>query len=397
MRVAFLASRFLDPENSRSWSGLPFFMRRALEQAGVETIILATNDSDHSRRWAHFLLWRWLRHRRYLIHCDARLLRNQARQFERRLAGITVDAVFSPSTWSLAYLETELPTLFWTDACFGGLLGFYESFTDVAPPSIAAGHSIEQRALTNCTRAIYSSAWAAETAQEHYRIDSRRISIIPFGGNLHEPPTLLEVGAFVKRRDASPCRLLLVGVDWKRKGADIAVEAAVALEAAGLKTILTVVGCAPPGGRTLPACVELVPFIGKDTADQRRELAAIYARSHFFIMPSRAEAFGLVFAEASAFGVPCLAADVGGLSSVITDDVNGHLFPFQANGSMYADYILRLMRAPDRYRELALNAAQEANDRLSWKAAGRRVAELLYELQQPAAPREAVAAKLSSR
>lgn len=397
MRVAFLASRFLDPENSRSWSGLPYFMRRALEHAGVETIILATNDTDHSRRWAHFLMWRWLRHRRYLIHCDARLLRKQARQFERRLAGITVDAVFSPSTWSLAYLETDLPTLFWTDACFGGLLNFYESFTDLAPPSIAAGHSIEQRALTRCTRAIYSSAWAAETAQQNYQIDSSKISLIPFGGNLHEPPALSDVATFIRQRDFTTCQLLLVGVDWKRKGADIAVDAALALEAAGLPVRLTIVGCAPPHGRTLPPCVEIIPFIGKDTIEQRKELAAIYARSHFFIMPTRAEAFGIVFAEASAFGVPCLAPAVGGLPSVITDDVNGQLFPLDADGAAYARYILQLMREPDRYHELALSAAQEASERLSWKAAGRRIAELLYELRHATAPHEPAVARLAPR
>src|SRR4051812_27318731 len=115
MRVAFLASRFLDPDNSRSWSGLPYFMRRALENSGVETVTLAADDVDYPRRWANYLLWRWVYGKRYLIHCDPRLLRSHARQFERRLAGITVDAVFSPSTWSLAYLETTLPTLFWTD------------------------------------------------------------------------------------------------------------------------------------------------------------------------------------------------------------------------------------------------------------------------------------------
>lgn len=385
MRVAFLASHFLNPDNSRSWSGLPFFMRRALESAGVETLTLATEDTDHSRRWVRFLLWRWLHRRRYLIHCDIRLLRSHARQFERRLAGLAVDAVFSPSTWPLAYLETDLPTIFWTDACFGGLLDFYESFTAVAPPSITAGHTIEQRALARCTRAIYSSDWAAATAQEHYEFNPRKVSVIPFGGNLHEPPALEKITAVVQRRPATPCRLLLVGVDWKRKGVDLAVETALALVAAGLDTKLTVIGCAPPDTRTLPPCVELIPFIGKDTAEKRRQLAELYERSHFFIMPSRAEAFGIVFAEASAFGVPCLATQVGGLPSVITEGVNGRLFPLDAGAGPYADYILHLMREPELYRELALRAAQEAATRLSWKASGRKVAEILYEIRTPSA------------
>lgn len=384
MRVAFLASHFLNPDNSRSWSGLPYFMRRALESAGVETVTLATEDVEHSRRWVRFLVWRWLHRRRYLVHCDPRLLRSHGRQFERRLSGIAVDAVFSPSTWPLAYLETDLPTIFWTDACFGGLLDFYESFTSVAPPSINAGHMIEQRALDRCARAIYSSEWAAATAQQHYRVNPAKISVVPFGGNLHEPPALEKIVGLVQRREPAPCRLLLVGVDWKRKGADIAVETAAALVHAGLDTRLTIIGCAPPRERSLPPFVEVVPFIGKDTPEKRRQLAEFYERSHFFIMPSRAEAFGIVFAEASAYGVPCLATRVGGLPSVVTDGVNGQLFPLDAGGEPYARFILGLMREPARYRELALSAAQEAATRLSWKAAGRRVAETLDEMRHAA-------------
>jgi glycosyltransferase involved in cell wall biosynthesis len=133
----------------------------------------------------------------------------------------------------------------------------------------------------------------------------------------------------------------------------------------------------------LPPCVEVLPFIGKDSAEKRRALADLYARSHFFIMPSRAEAFGIVFAEASAFGVPCLATRVGGLPSVIVDGINGRLFPLEAGALLYANYILQLMRDPERYRDLALRTAQEGAVRLSWKSCGRRIAEILYEMRHP--------------
>src|SRR5687768_10486736 len=121
MRIAFLASQYFDPDQPRSWSGLPFFMRHALETAGVETVTLSPIDTGHTQRAVRFLYWRWMRGKRYLKYCDAALLRSHARQYERGLAGLAVDAVFSPSTWSLAYLETELPIVLWTDACFAGL------------------------------------------------------------------------------------------------------------------------------------------------------------------------------------------------------------------------------------------------------------------------------------
>lgn len=380
MRIAFLATEYYDPDTPRSWSGLPFFMRHAMESAGIETVTLSPVDTRQAARMARFLYWRWMRGKRYLKQCDPSLLKNHARQYERGLAGISVDAVFSPSTWPLAYLETDLPTVFWTDACFAGVLDFYHSFTDIAPPSINAGHLIEQQALNRCARAIYSTDWAAETTKRFYLIPEEKVNVVPFGGNVLEPPSLTEVAAIVRQRPAAPLQLLLVGVDWVRKGVDIAVDTVKALCASGLECRLTIVGCAPPPGRRLPACVEVIPFIGKDTPEDRQRLNELYARSHFFIMPTRAEAFGIVFAEASAFGVPCLGTAVGGLPSVIKDGVNGHLFPLEAGGEDYADWILSMISNPARYRELALSAAEHATAKLSWSVAGKRIAGILNEV-----------------
>jgi glycosyltransferase involved in cell wall biosynthesis len=387
MRVAFPTTRFLDPDNVKSWSGLPFFIRRALENAGLEIVTMPlVGDMGGGGRWARFLYWRWLRGKRYLRHGEKRGLRHYARQLEQHLAAHPVDIVFSPSTWPIAYLETNLPVVFWTDACFAGMAGFYGSFTNLAPPSIQAGHAAEQAALDRCARAIYSSDWAAQMAGQFYRIEPSKVSVVPFGGNLLEPPTVEEARAGVRARDMSQCNLLLVGVDWERKGADVAVDTVKALNAAGLNARLTVVGCKPPASCRLPDCVELIPFIGKETVEHRRQLGELYRRSHFFIMPSRAEAFGLVFAEASAFGVPCLATRVGGLPSVIIDDITGRLFPLGAGGAEYADYILKFMHDPIRYHQLALRTAEAADTRLSWDTAGRKVAEILNSIVHPKPP-----------
>ncbi|HVU33829.1 MAG TPA: glycosyltransferase family 4 protein [Opitutaceae bacterium] len=380
MRVAFLGNQYLDPDNCRSWSGLPYFMRRALEEAGIETVTIAPQDTEDPRRIMRLLYWRWLRGKRYLKYCDPRLLQDHARQCERRLASVTVDAVFSPSTWPLAYLRTRLPTVFWTDASFAGVLNFYDSFTNVAPLSVAAGHWVEQQALTRCARAIFSSDWAAATARDNYAVDAGKVRVVPFGGNLAEPPTLGEAREFVRTRPMQPCRLLLVGVDWQRKGADIALEVSELLNQRGIECTLTVVGCNPPAGRALPPHVELVPFLGKSSADDRRRLNALYARSHFFVMPTRAEAFGIVYAEAAAFGVPSMATQVGGLPTVIRSGINGELFALDAPAAAYADWIVARVANPAAYRALAMNALEDARERLSWPVAGQRVAAIFEEL-----------------
>lgn len=59
----------------------------------------------------------------------------------------------------------------------------------------------------------------------------------------------------------------------------------------------------------------------------RKELAACYARSDVFALPSTGEGFGLVFLEAMAFAKPVVAARAGGSTDVVENEVNGLLVP----------------------------------------------------------------------
>ena len=53
----------------------------------------------------------------------------------------------------------------------------------------------------------------------------------------------------------------------------------------------------------------------------------LMGRAECLIVPSECfETFGLVAAEAFAKGTPVLAADIGGLSEIVSDGENGHLF-----------------------------------------------------------------------
>lgn len=380
MRIAFVANRYLDPGRHDSWSGLPFFIRRSLEKAGVEMetcILPEPNPFPGAFRYAY---WRFLRRRRYFRGCDARVLRHYAREVERRLKLLHVDAVFCPSSWPIAYLEGVVPAVFWTDACFAGMVDFYESFTNLAESSLTDGHAAEQAALGRCSRAIYSSAWAAATARESYATDPSKIRIVPFGGNVLEKPSISEVRMFVALRETRRCNLLLVGVDWERKGAEIAVEAAKCLNALGCPTRLTIVGCVPPRSADLPPFVEIIPFIRKETYEGGRLFNEICRRSHFMIMPSRADCTPVAIAEANYFGLPCVVSDVGGIPSLVTDDVNGQLFHIRARGEAYAGYILRALNDPFSYRSFAVRSAEQADRRFSWEKSGVEVARILKEV-----------------
>jgi glycosyltransferase involved in cell wall biosynthesis len=381
MRVAFLANRYLDPRSPASWSGLPYFAKRALENAGVETQVVWCNDRHRSTSWARFFYWHLVHRKRYLWRSNLGLLKGYARQIETQLAyGPPVDAVFSVSTWLLAFLRTSLPTVFYTDACFGALLGFYESFSNLAPPSISEGHIVEQQALDRCSRAIYSSHWAARKAREFYNVDPAKLSVICFGAGFHHLPDPADIENLIRKRNLSQCNLLLVGVDWIRKGADIAVDAVKALQKRGFNARLTIVGCTPPRDRRLPSFVELIPFLDKRSSEGQNLLQQLFRRSHFFIFPTRADALGIVLSEAGAYGIPALATDVGGVSSIILNEVNGRLFDFSAPGEVYAEYIASVITNAERYRQMSVRSLHESVTRLSWDVAGSKIAEILDQV-----------------
>jgi len=54
-------------------------------------------------------------------------------------------------------------------------------------------------------------------------------------------------------------------------------------------------------------------------------LRNLYKMADLFCMPSRFEPFGIVFAEASSFGVPCIGRKLCAMPEIIKPGINGYL------------------------------------------------------------------------
>lgn len=383
LHAAFVADAYTDPTKIGSWSGTPYFAKRALERHGIRFTVVRLDERPAGiRRWANFLWYRLVRHQRYLRDRHPRLLRAFNRQIRHRLRDLQPDLVFAMATAPITYLEARCPIAFWVDATFAGMMEFYASFSDLAKVSVRDTYHSDSEALRRASLSIYSSEWAAESARTKYPSDPERIHFVNLGANLEQTPGPDEIETIIRERDQVTCRLLFVGVDWERKGADHAIAVADAVLATGIPVRLSIIGCQPPPGRVLPEFVELVGFLNKQLPDDNRRIVQYFRESHFFVLPTRAEAYGMVFCEAGAYGLPSLAPRVGGIPSIIEDGVNGWLLSIDASPEEYARQLAGRWRDRAAYEAMARECHRIYTERLNWDAAARRVVALMRECVQ---------------
>jgi glycosyltransferase involved in cell wall biosynthesis len=172
--------------------------------------------------------------------------------------------------------------------------------------------------------------------------------------------------------------LLFVGANWERKGGAIAVKTASLLNDAGIKTRLRIVGSKPEGD--VPEFVESFGFINKSSESGIQKLIELFRSSDVFILPTRAEAAGIVFAEASSYGLPCMTYATGGVRDYVRHGVNGVCFDPEDPAFRFAEEISKLLGNPAEYEEYARRAFEEYRTRLNWDSSVAKLIEICREL-----------------
>lgn len=94
-------------------------------------------------------------------------------------------------------------------------------------------------------------------------------------------------------------------------------------------------------------CDDAVTFLGF-----REDAPDLIAAADLLILPSLAEAFGLVLTEALYLGTPVVASRIGGIPEIVDDGIDGALVPPADSGSL-ANAIVELLEDPDRRRRMA--------------------------------------------
>lgn len=346
MKIAFLSS--LDPADVHSWSGTLYHMYKTIskkhevtwignkELAEVYLFHIANMGETHFTPEKYALLL-------------GKLLTD-------RLENDFYDLIICRDSFLYAYLITDIPLVFIGDTTFR-LFNEYLGIKDA--DFISLSETIERAALQKADLLFFSSEWAQKSAIEHYQVSSEKVHVIEFGANIES----------VSHREIeipSPdnCNLLFIGTNWKMKGGDKALEAYEILRKKGIHCTLTIVGSKPPFDIE-DKNIKVYPFIDKATEEGQKLFQKLFMQSHFLIVPTLFDCYGIVFCEAAAYGMLSLASDTGGVNQIIKDGKNGFLFSVQAEAFEYADKIMEIINR-NLYTEFSCRIAEDFQRRLNW-------------------------------
>ena len=370
LRIGFASIE--DASSVSSWSGIPLNVLNVLRKdPSVEVEMISPLGQGLKRIYAPFKLQAKIFKKSYDWKRECGSLRHFAKQIEAAFLERNLDVIFSTSSIPGTLLEPSIPFVFWTDATFNLMVGYYS--TNLLKRTLTAGRRQEEAALRRAQFSCYSSNWAADSAKEI--AGPARVKVLPFGPNLPIEHTKSDVDGWIAERRAmrpKSLSLLFVGIGWERKGGAVAVKAARILNDAGVATTLRVVGSTPP--EPLPPFVESVGFINKREPEGYRRMIELYRTSDIFILPSRAEAFGVVVSEAAAFGMPALVCATGGLTETVMQGRTGFQLPLEDDGRLFAEKAITVLHDYDTF---AANAYAEYQSRLNWGTSVSLLAELL--------------------
>lgn len=376
-RIAFVCD--WDASNPNLMSGASFYMRKAFIDAGHDVVdIFPTSASLLAKAAIGLsmltvgpirLAGQYANPKRTKTYVAAA---SRVAQSMLDRAG-PVDFVFSQSALPMGLLRTERPMVMTADQPFLTYTKGYVS--NPAPSFIRDGEWLQRSVAERSTYMLYPSDWAREAFQQECPQFAAKSLTIPWGGNLRLEPAPDQVAGWIAQRSEAPRpTLTFIGRDWNRKGGDIVSQTVDILRSEGIEIQLNIIGCTPelaPHEST-----QVIASLDKQTPEGWEAFTRIMAASTLLFVPSRAEAYGHVFCEAAAFGIPSASAAVGGIPSIITHGENGILLPLSEGPASFAAAIRQLCSSRESYRAVANGAYRRYRERLSWKAFAEAVVNL---------------------
>lgn len=372
IRIGYISPN--NPLDRRASSGTTYYMYKALEQIGAKVVWVQVK-----RTWVYNIvavIYKFLS-----ILTKTRILKEYtiveailaSKSLDRKLIG-KCDILFAPfSSVTIFSLETKKPIIYLSDATFALMVDYY--FKNIPKWNIREANKIEHTVLSKVSYAVLASDWAYNSVKSDYKISQEKLAVIEFGANIDEENIIPHLFEYKSSLD-----ILFMGVDWIRKGGDIAVDACRYLNQIGIRTTLHIVGI-----QNLDDSIATLPFVrnygflNKNNPDSYKTLVSIIQKSHCLLLPTHAECAGIVFCECSANGLPIFTYDTGGISNYVLNGVNGYRLPVKATGVDFGQKICDCLESGE-LSEMSTQAVRLYKEKLNWTKWGTKMEQIISTL-----------------
>jgi len=176
-------------------------------------------------------------------------------------------------------------------------------------------------------------------------------------------PNFVDINAFIDVNEDEEKEVLFVGFPYKRKGADLVIDAFKKIADKHPEWRLRILGWFPDIAPLMAAIDGHKQIIYSEPV-QHSQMPLQLGRCSLFVLPSRSEAMGRVLVEAMAAGKPRIGANVDGIPTVINDGIDGLLVEPE-NVNDLSEKMDLLIRSPDLRKKLGENGRKRARQEFS--------------------------------
>ena len=360
--LAFACSWWWPKEST--WSFTPISLRQGFIETGTrihdieaqppliyKAAIAATLTGFGQRPWKYAKFYRELEAKRV----------SQAVQRIKPRAVIELADVIVP---------TVAPTFAYQDMNFSVAIDHYEAFgrdmvttipTDLGTLRYLADEQLA--ALEKLDGIFTMGQWYRDHLIHNQGLSPSRVHVV--GGGVPQVYATLPVRKVRPKADRN--RLLFIGTEFRRKGGDFVIEAISRLNHGGDRQLrLTIIG--PPTWPFTTPPPDWVDYLGMLP---RAEIAKQFLSHDLFVMPSRFEAYGKVFLEARAIGIPCIGRAAYSMPELIQPGVGGATWE-DDNIDNLASIILDALDNDDMHERCARDAPEFAAEN-TWVRVAERM------------------------
>jgi glycosyltransferase involved in cell wall biosynthesis len=227
---------------------------------------------------------------------------------------------------------------------------------------------VHRAAMRRARRITTWSQWAKDSLVRDYGVMADAVTVIPPGATLANFP---DPSARPQRRPG-PMRILFVGGDFTRKGGDLLLDVfRQHLRGSSELHLVTAADIASGDG----------VWVHRGVTPHSPALLALYADADVFALPTRADCFGVVLAEAMAASLPIVTTRVAAIPEAVSDGESGFVIE-AGDGEALRDRLQRLASSPDLRTRMGRCSRRIGEERFDMDKNANRIADLLVSLSR---------------